>query len=197
MRVLLGMPCIKNIPFKTVVSLLQTAKKGVVEPYMVEGSLIYDAREGIAKFAIENDYDYVLYVDSDMVFGPDDLKKLISHDADIVSGLYVSRRGENNNICYTDVVTRRRFPKRDPKLVHDTLDSGYSEISACGFGFCLIKCSVIKTMYKKYKALFEPFKGVGEDIAFCVRAKRCGYKIFVDRDVKLGHIGDCIYGDRN
>ena len=193
MRILLGMPCIKNIPFKTVVSLLQTAQKGVVEPLMVEGSLIYDARETIAKFAIQKNYDYVLYVDSDMVFTAEDVKKLVSHDADICSGLYVSRRGENKNIIYRDVITRRRFPKRDPKLIHDTLTSGYGEIAACGFGFCLIKTSVMKSMYKKYKALFEPFKGVGEDIAFCIRARQCGYKIFTDRDVKLGHVGDQVY----
>ena len=193
MKILLGMPCIKNIPFKTVISLLQTAQKGVVEPLMVEGSLIYDARETIAKFAIQKNYDYVLYVDSDMVFTAEDVKKLVSHDADICSGLYVSRRGENKNIIYREVITRRRFPKRSAKLIHDTLNSGYGEIAACGFGFCLIKTSVIKSMYGKYKALFEPFKGVGEDIAFCIRARQCGYKIFTDRDVKLGHIGDMVY----
>ena len=193
MRILLGMPCMRTIPYQTVISLLSTVQKGVVDPCMIEGSLVYDARDTIAKFAVENDYDYVLYADSDMVFDAEDLKKLVAHDKDIVSGLYVSRNGTNENVAYKDVITRRRFPYREPKLIHDTGTTGYVEISAVGFGFCLIRVEAIKTMLKRYKSLFEPKWGVGEDIAFCLRAKRCGYKIWLDRDVKLGHVGEKVY----
>jgi cellulose synthase/poly-beta-1,6-N-acetylglucosamine synthase-like glycosyltransferase len=160
---------------------------------LVEGSLIYDSRDAIARYGVDNDYDYVLYADSDMMFGADDLKKLVAHDVGICSGLYVTRRGENTNVCYSKIITRRRFPFRSPRLIVDTQTSGYAPAAAVGFGFCLIKCSVLKSMFKRYKSLFEPFKGVGEDIAFCIRAKRCGYQVFVDRNVKLGHIGEKIY----
>jgi GT2 family glycosyltransferase len=193
MRILLGMPCVREIPTKTVISLLQTVQKGVVEPMLVEGSLIYDSRDAIARYGVDNGYDYVLYADSDMMFGAEDLKKLVSHDVGICSGLYVTRRGENTNVCYSKIITRRRFPFRSPKLIVDTKTSGYAPVAAVGFGFCLIKCSVLKSMFKRYKSLFEPFKGVGEDIAFCIRAKKCGYQVFVDRDVKLGHIGEKVY----
>lgn len=193
MKILLGMPCVREIPTKTVISLLQTVQKGVVEPMLVEGSLIYDSRDAIARYAVDNDYDYVLYADSDMMFGAEDLKKLVAHDVGICSGLYVTRRGENTNVCYSKIITRRRFPFRAPKLIVDTQTSGYGPVAAVGFGFCLIKCSVLKSMFKRYKSLFEPFKGVGEDIAFCIRARQCGYKVFTDRDVKLGHIGECVY----
>lgn len=193
MRILLGMPCVREIPTKTVISLLQTVQKGVVDPMIVEGSLIYDARDAIAHFAVDNGYDYVLYVDADMVFSSDDLKRLVAHDADIVSGRYVTRRGENKNVIYKKIITRRQFPYRAPQLITDDSTTGYAPVSACGFGFCLIKCSVIKSMAKHYKSLFEPFKGVGEDIAFCLRAKKCGYQIFTDRDVVLGHIGETVY----
>ena len=168
MIVLLGMPCMRTIPFQTVSSLLRTAKKGAVEPCMIEGSLVYDSRDYIARYAVDNGFDYVLYVDSDMVFDADDLNKLIAHDKDIVSGLYVTRNGENNNVAYKEIITRRRFPFREPKLTHDTGTAGYTEIAAVGFGFCLIKTDVLKTMFKRYKSLFEPKWGVGEDIAFCI-----------------------------
>jgi len=193
MKILLGMPCVREIPTKTVISLLQTVDKASVHPMIVEGSLIYDARDAIARYAVDNDYDYVLYVDSDMIFSSEDLKKLVSHDADIVSGLYVTRRGENKNVCYKKIITRRRFPYRAPDLIVDPCTSGYAPVAACGFGFCLIKTSVVKCMLKRYKSLFEPKWGVGEDIAFCIRAKKCGYQVFTDRDVKLGHIGEIVY----
>lgn len=193
MKILLGMPCIRTIPFKTVISLLQTVQKGAVEPLLVEGSLVYDARDTIAQFAVDNNFDYVLYVDSDMVFGAEDVKQLVSHDADIVSGRYITRRGEGQNVCYTKVIPRRRFPFRKPKLIVDSGVTGYGPVAACGFGFCLIKTEVIKTMLKHYKSLFEPKWGVGEDIAFCIRAHKCGYEVFTDRDVKLGHIGETVF----
>ena len=195
MKILLGMPCIRTVPTKTVISLLKTVQKDAVEPMIVEGSLIYDSRDTIAQYALEHDYDYILYVDSDMVFTADDVKRLLAHDADIVSGLYITRSGDNKNVCYKEIITRRRFPYRPPKLIIDTATTGYAPVAACGFGFCLIKIEVIRNMSKRYKSLFEPFKGVGEDIAFCIRARRCGYKIFTDRDVKLGHIGETVYGD--
>jgi hypothetical protein len=79
-------------------------------------------------------------------------------------------------------------------LISDGETQGFGEIAACGFGFCLIKTSVLITMFKYYKSLFEPKWGVGEDIAFCIRARRCGFITFIDRDVKLGHIGETVYG---
>lgn len=193
MKIVVGMPCIHSIPMKTVVSLLNVLERGKVEPFIVEGSLVYDSRDTISAFAVNNNYDYLLFVDSDMIFTREDIITLVKHNTDIVSGLYVTRHGEDKNVAYTDVITRRSYPLRLPELIHDTKTSGYGEITACGFGFCLIKTSVLKRMFKRYKSLFEPKWGVGEDVAFCLRARKCGYKIMIDRDVKLGHIGDKIY----
>lgn len=184
------MPTTGQIPTKTVISLLATVERGKVEPMIVSGSLVYDSRDTIARYAVENDYDYILYADSDMVFSADDLKRLLAHQVGICSGLYVTRDGRNENVVYKKIITRRRFPYRQPKLITDDRSSGFGPVSACGFGFCLIKVSVLKCMLKYYRSLFEPYKGVGEDIAFCLRAKRVGFKTFIDRDVKLGHIGE-------
>ena len=194
MKILLGMPCMRTIPHRTVISLLATAERGKVEPMLVEGSLVYDARDAIVNAAVERGYDYILFADSDMVFSAEDLKKLLAHDVGIVSGLYISRDGRNQNVIYKQIITRRRFPYRQPKLIVDTQTTGYGAVSACGFGFALVKVEVVKCMLKKFKSLFEPFKGVGEDIAFCIRAQQCGYTIYCDRDVKLGHVGEAVYG---
>ena len=193
MKILLGMPTTGKIPTKTVGSLMRVAERDVIEPLLIEGSLVYDARDDIARFAVDNGYDYALYIDSDMIFTLDDINKLLAHDVGICTGLYITRHGENKNVLYNKIITRRRFPYRMPKLINDTDRTGYGPVVACGFGFCLIKTSVLKCMFKRYKSLFEPKWGVGEDIAFCIRAKKCGFKIYADRDVKLGHIGETVY----
>ena len=193
MKILLGMPSTGYIPYRTVISLLQTVHMGEVEPMIVTGSLVYTARDIIAHHAVNNGFDYVLYADSDMVFNSEDLKRLLSHQVGICSGLYVSRDGQNKNVAYSKTIRRRYFPYREPQLIVDDSRSGFGSVSAVGFGFCLIKTSVIETMYKYYKSLFEPKWGVGEDAAFCLRAKKLGYKTFIDRDVKLGHVGEKVY----
>ena len=193
MKILLGMPSVGMIPSQTVISLLATVERGKVDPMIVTGSLVYDSRDAIARYAVDNNYDYVLYADSDMVFNAEDLKRLLAHDVGICSGLYVSRQGERKNIAYSKIITRRRWPYRKPELIEDKQSSGFGSVSACGFGFCLIKMSVLKCMFKYYKSLFEPYKGLGEDAAFCHRARRIGFKTFIDRDVKLGHVGQKVY----
>lgn len=193
MKILLAIPTTGRIPIQTVSSILETVEKGKVDLLMMSGSLIYDARDSFAKYAVDNGYDFILYADSDMIFNKEDLMRLLAHNVGICSGLYVRRDGSGENVAYSKIITRRRFPYREPKLIVDSTSSGFGPVSACGFGFCLIRCSVLKCMYKYYKSLFEPFKGVGEDIAFCIRAKRIGFKTFIDRDVKLGHVGEKVY----
>jgi len=193
MKILLAIPTTGRIPIQTVSSILETVERGKVDLLMMSGSLIYDARDSFAKYAVDNGYDFILYADSDMIFNKEDLMRLLAHNVGICSGLYVRRDGSGENVAYSKIITRRRIPYREPKLIVDSTSSGFGPVSACGFGFCLVKCSVLKCMYKYYKSLFEPFKGVGEDIAFCIRAKRVGFKTFIDRDVKLGHVGEKVY----
>ena len=40
-------------------------------------------------FGGEIDYDYIMWIDSDIIFKPEQFFKLIDHDRDIVSGLYM------------------------------------------------------------------------------------------------------------
>lgn len=193
MKILLGMPTTGMIPMKTVMSLLRTIKKDVLEPMLIEGSLIHDSRDHIAKYGVENGFDYVLYVDSDMVYTAGDVESLVRHNTDVVSGLYVTRHGEGNNVAYEKVITRQKNPYREPKLIHDIKKTGYDEVEGIGFGFCLIKTSMLRDMFTKYPSIFEPKWGLGEDLAFCYRARKMGYKIMLDRDVKVGHIGSTVY----
>ena len=202
MKILLGMPTVGNIPTKTVTCLLQTfhdvnREDDILWPMIAEGSLVYVARDNIAQFAIENDFDYVLFADSDMIFNAGHLARLLNHQVGICSGLYVKRVGDHKNVAYKKIIKRRYFPYRKPDLIVDDSTSGFGSVEAVGLGFCLVKVSVLKSMAKYYKSLFEPKWGVGEDVAFLIRARRLGYRTFIDRDVKLGHIGEDVYYDNS
>ena len=55
------------------------------------GSLIYDSRNRLAKQALKMSADYTMWFDSDMIFEPDTMRKLLADDKDIVSGMYFRR----------------------------------------------------------------------------------------------------------
>ena len=59
---------------------------------------------------------------------------------------------------------------------------------------CLIKVDVLKKLCKRWtNKPFEPYDGLGEDLAFCYRAKQAGFRIKANSYIPLGHIGERVY----
>ena len=179
-KVLVAVPCMATIPIDTVRSLMALQHNGGV--VFRSGSVIHESREEIAKDAIEDGYDYIMWFDSDMIFEPDTLYRLMQSKKDIVSGVYFKRTFPYQPVLYT--------PEEDKLRVYEDypLDKPF-EIGACGFGCVLTKVSVIKEVMDKFGGAFFPIGGtIGEDISFCIRARKAGYKVYCDPSVKCGHI---------
>lgn len=51
---------------------------------------------------------------------------------------------------------------------------------------------LLSVMAKFNGRMFEPIDGFGEDVAFCWRARQCGYDIWCDSDIELGHVGSFV-----
>lgn len=194
-KVLVGVPCMETVPIEFVGSLMALEWDNK-EHMMMANSLVYDARNQIANHAIVNGFDYLLFIDSDMVFPADGLKKLMAHDKDIVGGLYFGRRGKHEPIAYKEVTPRGWFD--NPSCTPIDKFQGLQEVQGMGLGFCLIKVDALKKIVKRYKSIFEPIKGLGEDLAFEYKARKCGYKIYCDTYMDIYHvaqtkIGRCDY----
>ena len=186
MKVMIGLPTLATMPIETVKSLFSVKIKDEHFAYFVSNSLIANARNDIASAAITN-ADYLLFVDSDMTFMPDIYEKLKLHDKDIVSGLAFKRKPPFDPTVFKNIKPR---DETDPTadVIHDYPETLF-EVDACGMAMCLIKTSVLKDIYDRMGNLFEPLPGLGEDLSFCYRAKKCGYKIFCDPTAQTGHVG--------
>ena len=81
---------------------------------MVISSCIAQNRNDCVQDALYDDVDYILWVDSDMTFNPDDLKQLLADDKDIVTGLYFTRKQPVEPVIYSMVDDGEylRFNKR-------------------------------------------------------------------------------------
>ena len=141
-------------------------------------------RNTIIKNALELQCTHVLFMDDDMVPRPESLIRLLKHDLDIVSGLYLMR-----NYPHFPLAFDAAFP--DGKNKHMFLndgDKGVKEVTNAGLGFVLIKTHVFKKMTEPWIRLGQiQLDGWCDDIDFFNRARRADFKIHVDLDTPIGH----------
>lgn len=193
-KILIAIPTAKNIEVETFKAIYDLE---VPEGYQTTFQYFYgynidQVRNLIADWVVKG-FDYLFSVDSDIAFPPDTLKKLLAHDRDVVSGLYIQRKpgqhileiyeandhGGVSNIPYGKLKGRN--------LV---------EVQGCGFGCVLVKAEVMRTIgypqFKYYSAL-DHRHTVSEDVDFCKKALAKGFRIWTDPTIKCRHIGQGVF----
>lgn len=123
--------------------------------------------------------------DTDQVYPQDTLIKLLSHDLDVVAAK-----------------VHRRYPPYDPLLLRGEIHNyktvpedewkqgGLIEVDATGCGSILYKMEVFKKIeHPWFQFKLEDPDPIGEDVFFCSKLKEAGYGIFVDCDIRVGHMG--------
>lgn len=190
MKTLIAVPCMDQVPVPFCQSLALLKKVGECTLAMQAGSLIYTSRNNLATTAIKMDADYVMWFDSDMSFPPDTLIRMMDtlqkNDLDILTGLYYRRVPPYTPVLFKDIVFEgENCLWTEFQEVPETL----FEVGACGFGIVLMKTDVFFDVQSRFGNMFGPIGNTGEDIAFCWRARQCGYKIFCDPTVEAGHVG--------
>lgn len=135
------------------------------------------------------EYDYMLWIDSDMVFNFEHIEKLLEDQKDIVGGVYAMNA---NGVTTAGFLKEDGNHRMTNKFIMNKIHP--FEVDYNGFGFMLIK----KGVFEKIKYPWFTHEEIGfseiditvatsEDVGWCSRAKKAGYKIWLDPTVKLGH----------
>lgn len=144
-----------------------------------------DSRPFGAKFT----YDKLLWIDSDIVFTPEDLLKAYKSPYDAVSGAYIIESGDV--VAYKELL--------GPALTMDYVKGLNSpeQVAASGLGFFCLKSGVVESLSRPwFQSVTIPisngkdtldFPIFGEDISFCKRIVDAGFKIYLDPSIKLIH----------
>lgn len=168
---------------------------------------IDQVRSILATWALKEGYEELMWVDCDIAFDPDAIEVLRSHDLPLVCGLFPkkSKRGGIASVLF-DYMKSLTFGD----------GGGLIEIKYAATGFLYTKSVVYNDIVEHFTLPtcdgggedgidFIPFfqqmiyydKGkyyyMGEDTSFCERARQCGYRIFADTRIRLGHIGKYTY----
>jgi hypothetical protein len=175
------------------------------------GTDIAAQRNTLAAQFLETDVDWLLYLDTDEVWNPDLIDRLMdSADKDerpIISGLVMAYRPEREltvaPACgvFADSETLRIVA---PSFIPNVR---WWQVATVGAGCLLIHRTVLERMRDEYGDKYPtavwfdqaPFVNhdqdgnpvpdrMGEDYVFSARATACGFPLYVDTTVELGHI---------
>ncbi len=143
-------------------------------------------RNHTAKVALDNDFDYILFIDDDVLLpfnNCDPLQRLLDCNTDIAAGWTVIRGYPYNNMFF-------KYDDKKNLLFYNefkTNDKGLIECNAVGFSCCLIKCDLLRKVPPPF---FVTGPRSTEDVYFCVKAKTFNpdVTIVVDPIVKTSHI---------
>lgn len=201
MKTLIAIPCMDTLPVGFVQSLLYMHKGVNPTVYFKPNSLVYDSRNLLSLYAIENHFDNVLWLDSDMVFPSDTLitleKDMALHHCDMVTGLYVKRHEPIAPVIYETLEKPTRQPngRLTANIIPymDYPENDVFPVAGCGFGCALTSTKLLKAVWDKFGPAFAPYPWAGEDISFCHRVNQLDYQIYCDSSVSCGHIGTFIY----
>lgn len=195
MNILIAVPSMDSVPAVFAQSLSMLQKVGDCAVAFQIGSLVYDSRNNLAKHALSMKADYILWLDSDMMFEPDILEKMMAKmqekNLDILSGIYYRRRHP-----FSPVLLKKLSVDENNFATYENYNSypedDIFEVEGIGFGCVLMSSDVLFDVAAQFKDWFSPLGRVGEDLSFCWRARQCGYKIFADPEIQLGHCGSQI-----
>ena len=130
--------------------------------------------------ALSNNVDKILFIDSDQTFPHDALERLLKSGKDIIGAASLTRVEPIRYTC----------KDKDGNRIDFSQKTGLHEVHTNGFPMTLIDAKVFEKIPKPYfNVSFKDGQWTGEDESFCHAAREAGYKIWIDADLKIGHLG--------
>jgi hypothetical protein len=186
--VLVGIPTRGLVPMQWALGLraLVLPTKSTIVP--VSGLPFDHARNALVKEMIKSSYDWIFFLDDDVLPPPDAFEKLRTHGRLAVSGLYFRRTIPLIPVALHDTVP-------DPSPIGGYLPGQQIEVDLVGAGCLLLHKKIFETIPKPW---FEWCRDredlperdrVSEDFAFCRKLRQYGVKVLLDTSVECTHMG--------
>ena len=140
------------------------------------------------------EYDYILWIDDDVIFTPEDFQRLYKEDKDVISGLYLM--ANNKQFAAVETWDEDYFQRHGTFEFLDKEDIKHRllpfKVEYVGFGFLLFKYGVFeKLKYPWFEPTYLQIKDAKdfsmEDVTLCLKLKKEKIDLYVHPDVVVGH----------
>ena len=191
-KVLIAVPALDVMPVLSAYSMLTMKRDCPSRFSFIVRASCHDARNLLAREAIDSGADRVLWIDSDMVFGDDLMLRLgadLDAGYDMVGGIYFRRELPTSPLVYRYIDGETSKARVWDNYPRDKLFlcAGY------GFGAVMMTTELLKRVGDY---AFTPLNHLSEDLSFCARAQAAGARIACDSRVKVGHVGQIVIGEQ-
>jgi hypothetical protein len=157
------------------------------------------ARDSIVHKFLATDGELLVFIDTDIYFERPQFELLLSHNVDVVGGLYMSRTFNNGRFLVRPVDVLR--------------DETMQQCEAVATGFMAVRRSALEKIAAAFPDMWYetdqgekvheyfpsgtqlvPHNWMSDDFSFCWLARKAGCEVWCDTRIKLGHIGNMIFG---
>lgn len=193
MKILALMPCYKIMEIPAVQSLTAMqadiySRGDILNIVYVNGFNAVQARTQLTNYAVKNECDWIIWLDSDHIYKANDMYDLISRcekdNLNMLSANYYVR-GAGKITAHT------RFDETKGHFKQEELTGDVMECDVIGFGFLVMRWNFLKEMYDKFNQdLFhmDYSNNTTEDTYFCRKVKQTGQKVLFHSGITVGHL---------
>lgn len=204
-----GMPVRDQMNIRTVISVLLTDWPQPIDQLFAGGNVLTLQRNNlIGRMRGE----WILFIDDDMVWRPDAVKKLLAgkaeleemgHEVDVIGALCFKRASPHEPTMLT-------IHESGAYNYVEDWDTDIVEVDATGLAFALITKKAferiagtemppyeVRAAHSKTPDFFRWSGSLGEDLRFCQDVRKAGGKVFVDTRVVIDHMSEQQIGYRD
>lgn len=147
-------------------------------------------------FLDEDNGDYLLLLDADMKHPPNMAHRLLSHNKDVITARYVTRRPPFFTVAMRKVGDGPTDYQAVDKLLSPAEMRGLVPVDAAGAGALMISRKALLKMrahlgsddWFRYQDGPDGLRSRSEDMWFFEKAKEAGYQPYLDCDLNCGHV---------
>ena len=190
-------PCRDTLHSAHAMSLIELVKFNTMNDidthvFMDASTVLLTQRERLAALALEFGAEYMLWLDSDIVFPATTAVRLLSHKEDVVAANYVRRQLPAKGVAYESMENWQKplgFDVRD-ELV---------PVAGVGMGCMLMKTDIFLELSKPwFEFEWTPSSNdfLGEDMVLCRKIAATGRQVKIDTALshELRHLGTWAFG---
>jgi hypothetical protein len=208
-RIVVGIPMYRMVSASWLYSWWSMDKTPCVGLVSVEGARLPLAMTRLtsAAFASFPQWEWFVVLEDDVIPPPDAFARVAAYDDkyDIVTALHFGHEEPYRTLAFT----RRESVEKSSSghvagFLHECLtpdetrgmveNPGVYEVDAVPMGFTAIRRRVLEN-WPQDVLMWQPSTPMaGQDIHFCLEAKKQGYSIWVDSSLRCGHLSEVAVG---